>query len=217
MSSSNKSVYKAPEIVDFYADRIKNFGNTAKGVGWKDDSAQEIRFTQLLKVVENKTDFSINDYGCGAGQLHKYMLAQGYGSYQYSGYDILDEMLQSAKSNIGQDQSVMLAKIESASEMNLSDYSVASGTFNVKGQSSNEEWLNYILHTLSILNEKSRKGFAFNLLTKYSDAELMQAHLYYADPLFLFDHCKRSFAKNIALLHDYFQYDFTIIVRKGNS
>lgn len=214
MSLSNKSIHKAPEIVDFYSDRIKTFGNSSKGVGWKDDNAQEIRFNQLLKVVQNKTEFSINDFGCGAGQLYNYMLVQGYNSFRYYGYDMLDDMLQSAQNNIIPDAAVILAKIESASEMNSSDYSVASGTFNVKGQSSNEDWLSYILSTLSLMSERSRKGFAFNLLTKYSDAEFMQDHLYYADPLFLFDYCKRNFSKNIALLHDYFQYDFTIIVRK---
>ncbi|MBS1505278.1 MAG: methyltransferase domain-containing protein [Bacteroidetes bacterium] len=214
MSLLDKSIHKAPEIFDFYSDRIKSFGNSSKGVGWKDNNAQEIRFAQLLKVVQNKTGFSINDFGCGAAQLYNYMLAQGYNSFEYYGYDILDEMLQSARNNIIPDHAVILAKIESASEMNFSDYSVASGTFNVKGQSTNEDWLDYIISTLLILNEKSRKGFAFNLLTKYSDVEFMQDHLYYADPLFLFDYCKRNFSKNVALLHDYFQYDFTIIVRK---
>ena len=63
-------------------------------------------------------------------------------------------------------------------------------------------------------NDLSRKGFASNFLTKYSDANKMQADLYYADPLYLFDYCKRIFSKNVALLHDYRIYDFTILVRK---
>jgi hypothetical protein len=65
------------------------------------------------------------------------------------------------------------------------------------------------------MNEKSKAGFAFNVLTKYSDVEFMRKELYYADPCFLFDYCKRAFSKNVALLHDYNQYDFTLIVRKN--
>jgi len=42
----------------------------------------------------------------------------------------------------------------------------------------------------------------------------MRPDLYYADPLFLFDFCKQNFSKNVALLHDYRLYDFTLIVRK---
>ena len=64
------------------------------------------------------------------------------------------------------------------------------------------------------MNSKSKHAFSFNLLTKYSDKEFMQDYLYYADPLFYFDYCKRNYSKNVALLHDYYQYDFTILVRK---
>ena len=39
--------------------------------------------------------------------------------------------------------------------------------------------------------------------------------LYYADPCALFDYCKRNFSRNVALLHDYKIYDFTLIVRKS--
>jgi hypothetical protein len=60
--------------------------------------------------------------------------------------------------------------------------------------------------------ELSRRGFAFNVLTKYSDPERMRPDLYYADPLFLFNYCKKSF-KSVALLHDYPLYEFTILVK----
>jgi len=74
--------------------------------------------------------------------------------------------------------------------------------------------LSYILDTLENINEKSKKGFSFNMLTKYSDKELMRGDLYYADPLFFFDYCKRNYSKEISLLHDYDLYEFTILVKK---
>ena len=51
------------------------------------------------------------------------------------------------------------------------------------------------------------------MLTTYSDAEKMRPDLYYGDPTFFFDHCKRNYSRNVALLHDYELYDFTILVR----
>jgi len=42
----------------------------------------------------------------------------------------------------------------------------------------------------------------------------MKEELFYADPLYFFDLCKKNFSRNIALLHDYYEYDFTILVRK---
>jgi hypothetical protein len=98
--------------------------------------------------------------------------------------------------------------------MKEADYTVASGVLNLKFDIPENEWLEYIIETISVMNSKSRNGFAFNALTKYSDKEYMKEELYYSDPCFLFDYCKRNFAKNVALLHDYQEYDFTIIVRK---
>ena len=43
----------------------------------------------------------------------------------------------------------------------------------------------------------------------------LRLDLYYADPCALFDYCKRSFSRNVALLHDYEIYDFTLLVRKS--
>jgi hypothetical protein len=71
-----------------------------------------------------------------------------------------------------------------------------------------------VVDSLKRFNDLSRKGFASNFLTKYSDADRMRPDLYYADPLYLFDYCKRNFSRNVALLHDYRIYDFTILNRK---
>jgi len=94
------------------------------------------------------------------------------------------------------------------------DYVIASGIFNVKLKNSEKDWLEYILETLKVINKKSIKGFSFNMLTKYSDAEYMKDNLYYADPLFIFDYCKRNFSKWVTLKHDYPLYEFSIIVKK---
>lgn len=54
------------------------------------------------------------------------------------------------------------------------------------------------------------------MLTKYSDEERMaeRPDLFYGDPLFYFDYCKRNQSRDVALLHKYGLYDFTILIRK---
>lgn len=215
MSTSSKNIHASHKIVDFYETHLKKFGNTSQGVGWKNNEAQQIRFAQLSKLIQRPTDFSINDLGCGTGGYYSYLIQEHYQPGQYSGYDILDDMIASAEEELLPNSKVTLTKITSASDMSVSDYSVASGIFNVKYDANESDWLSHILSTLKCMDERSELGFAFNLLTKYSDKEFMQSYLYYADPLFLFDYCKQNFSKNVALLHDYNQYDFTIIVRKN--
>lgn len=95
------------------------------------------------------------------------------------------------------------------------DYLVASGIFNVKLNSTEEMWEDYIKNSLIQFNALSTKGFAFNMLTSYSDEDKKRSDLYYANPLELFDFCKKNFSKYVSLHHDYKLYEFTIIVRKN--
>lgn len=215
MSTPSENIHTSPAITGFYTQHLNDFGNSAKGVGWKNDQAQVIRFEQLAKVIPDADHFTINDLGCGTGQFYKFLIERNYRPSLYNGYDILDEMISAARKNLPAGKETVLKKIHSAADMEVADYSVASGIFNVKYSARESEWLHNVLSTLDHMNEKSTKGFSFNLLTKYSDKEYMQDYLYYADPLFIFDYCKRNFSKNIALLHDYEQYDFTILVRKN--
>ena len=96
----------------------------------------------------------------------------------------------------------------------LADYGVASGIFNVRLGRSDGEWRSYLEATLDVLDKTSRIGFSFNCLTAYSDLGKMKDYLYYADPGALFDLCKRRYSRDVALLHDYGLYEFTILVRK---
>lgn len=96
------------------------------------------------------------------------------------------------------------------------DYITACGIFNIRQNVEYGEWTDYMVGMLEEFHAHSKKGFAFNCLTKYSDAEYMKDYLYYADPSFYFDYAKRHFSRNVALLHDYGLYEFTLIVRKSN-
>lgn len=201
-------------INEYYTNKINQFGNTPRGVDWKDEQSQFIRFDQLLKVIEDKSDFSVNDLGCGFGSMFLYMLQNTFGKFNYNGYDLSAEMIEHANEVCGEFNGLSFFKVNASSEMQVADYSVASGIFNVKMNHNDQEWLTYITDALHDLNEKSTKGFSFNALTLFSDAEFKKEHLYYADPMFLFEHCKKNYSRNVALLHDYNLFEFTIIVRK---
>ena len=56
------------------------------------------------------------------------------------------------------------------------------------------------------------------MLTSYSDpAQKQRPTSFTPTPLHFFDLCKRRYSKNVALLHDYGLYEFTIIVRKNEA
>jgi SAM-dependent methyltransferase len=202
------------QIDQYYQVNLSKHGASAQGVGWKNEEAQQVRFDQLLKVIYTQGKFSINDAGCGVGDLSDYLKSR-FPETLYLGYDLMPAMIKQAKKKHQENDFRKFYLVDRLSEMSSADYSIASGILNLKFDNPESQWKEYIIETISTLNEKSNLGFAFNALTKYSDKEFMKPELYYSDPLWLFDYCKTHFAKNVALLHDYSQYDFTILVKKN--
>jgi SAM-dependent methyltransferase len=197
---------------DYFEERLTTHGATARGVDWNSEASQELRFSQLIKVIQPGAPFSLLDYGCGYGALAGYLLKLGQPMEKYVGFDVLDSMVVKAREVFH--ESPQCSFTSTLAELAPVDYSIASGIFNLKLETPFDAWTEYVVSELHKINELSRKGFSFNMLTKYSDPEYMRPHLYYADPGYLFDYCKRHFSRNVALLHDYEVYDFTLIVRK---
>ena len=210
-TAGKKFAHLLERVEAYYRAKILEHGSVPSGVDWNSKESQELRFVQLLMVCDGTGHFSINDLGCGYGQLYDYMKKR-FTEFVYHGFDVSEAMIESALERHGGNSGATFRVAHQADAR--ADYIVASGIFNVKLDATDAEWLTYILDTLSGMDEASEKGFAFNCLSRYSDPELMRVDLYYADPCFLFDHCKRIFSRHVALLHDYGLYEFTILVRK---
>jgi SAM-dependent methyltransferase len=199
------------EVAEYYTSKLAQHGETPQGVDWNGEESQILRFEQLSKIVDTSTHFSVNDLGCGYGALYDF-LAQKYELFAYAGFDVSANMIRSAEQRYYDTSNARFVLANEPEQ--LADYGVASGIFNVRLGRSDDEWWVHLEATLDILDRTSRFGFAFNCLTSYSDADRMRDYLYYADPCALFDLCKRRYSRNVALLHDYGLYEFTILVRK---
>ena len=204
----------ARAAADYYAGRLNEHGPTPRGVDWNSREAQETRFAQLLKIRDVEGPFSINDFGCGYGALLDYLRSAGMDA-RYCGYDASEAMILKAREI--HPESAPETFLTGASALPMADYTVASGVFNVRLDASAERWQAYTLAAIDRLARSSARGFAFNVLSSYSDPERMRADLYYANPGFFFDYCKRRYSKWVTLLHDYGLYEFTILVRKGDD
>ena len=197
----------------YFTEKLETFGATAKGVDYNGEQARQIRFAELVKIVNPAQRFSIIDYGCGYGALFEYLHTKGW-EFDYYGVDLIEKMILAGSEKYMDFSNAHFTTDEK--ELPVADYLVAAGIFNIKLESPYDEWQDFICETLPRMNALCSKGFSFNMLTKYSDADRMaeRPDLFYGDPLFFFDFCKRNFSRNVALLHDYGLYDFTILVRK---
>jgi SAM-dependent methyltransferase len=179
-------------------------------VDWNSAEAQRLRFPQLLRVCQGEADFSLLDFGCGYGALADYLREHGH-SCRYVGFDISPDMIAAARALHAGEPDCAFVCDEGLLEP--ADFAVSSGVFHVKLATPVTVWQEYVFHQIDRIAALSRRGFAFNLLTSYADAERMRDDLYYANPCTFFDLCKRKYARNVALLHDYGAYEFTILVR----
>jgi SAM-dependent methyltransferase len=176
------SLHNILKLVDqYYSEKILSLGPTPKGVDWNSAESQQLRFEQLMKVCNTDIPFSIIDYGCGYGALFDYLLSKNL-QFQYYGFDISLQMIKKAKKLY--DKILNCKFYIDESDLSIVDYIVASGIFNLKLEASEENWKDYILTTLSRISSLSKKGFALNILTIYSDTEYMRPDLNYADPFF---------------------------------
>jgi SAM-dependent methyltransferase len=200
-------------LARYFAEKLAAFGPTPQGVDYNGPEAQALRFEQLVKVIDPGRPFSIVDYGCGYGALFDFLHGKGW-EFEYHGVDVIERMVEAGRDAHRQFPNARFTSDER--ELPRADYLVASAIFNVKLDAQDADWRAWIVRTLGRMNELCTRGFSFNMLTRYSDPERMAGRpdLYYGDPTYFFDHCKTSFSRDVALLHDYGLYDFTILVRK---
>lgn len=194
----------------YYSGKLAAHGPSAQGVDWNSEESQELRFDQLAALFRDERGaFTVNDLGCGYGAFAAYLHERGIDA-EYTGYDVSDAMLAAGRAAFADRAGVRFCH---GRELGRADYSIASGVFNVKLEADEAEWRRHVDETIDELHGASGKGFAFNMLTSYSDADKRRNDLFYGDPTRYFDLCKRRYSRDVALLHDYGLWEFTIIVR----
>ncbi|MCP2229402.1 MAG: class I SAM-dependent methyltransferase [Pseudomonas sp.] len=199
------------EVAEYYSSKLAEHGETPQGVDWNGKEGQYLRFKQLNNIIDSEKPFSINDVGSGYGAFYDF-LQERHSAFSYDGIDVSEDMVNAARLRYNGQSHVQFHV--GSEPTRTADYGIASGIFNVRLGRTDLEWSTYLEGVLDTLDKTSRLGFAFNCLTSYSDADKMREYLYYADPCKLFDLCKRRYSRNVALLHDYDLYEFTILVRK---
>lgn len=197
-----------------YREKFAEHGASPKGVDWNGEESQTLHFEQLAKLLPAGPvagGFSVNDWGCGYGALAGFLRAR-FPAVRYTGIDVNEPMIEAARAAHAGETGTAFVVADRPPEP--ADFGLASGVFTLRLGRSDAECAADLERSIATLSETSARGFAFNCLTSYSDRPKMRDYLYYADPLALFDLCKRRHAKDVALLHDYGLYAFTILVRK---
>ncbi len=199
-------------IEAYYTSKVKQFGATPLGVDWGCVATQEMRFVQLLKLVEFAPGVTLNDLGCGYGALLA-LLDRHHPSadIDYLGIDLSAAMVQRARRRWRARASCRF--VTGAGCPRQADYAVASGIFNVQLDQPRELWETFIRATLDGLAATSKRGFAVNFIAAASVAALAQG-LYATTPEPWIAHCTRRFGATAEVVAGYGLREFTLLVRR---
>lgn len=206
----------ADEILDVQArhwsDTIVRHGANYRGVDYGNAERVQLCFRQLTAIWKDRGSASVLDFGCGYGALLGYLRNHGFALSDYTGFDVSEEMIAHARQvNATVPGAVFTGD---AGALQPADYVICAGIFNVKLNTDVAAWHEHVVRTLDQVWSLCRRGMAFNILTSYSEPDKMRPDLYYADPCWFFDHCKRNLSRDVALIHDYGVYEFTMLVQK---
>ena len=200
-------------IAELYTAALRVYGAQPRGVFWRNAEGQRLRFEQLTGILDEDDwgrGLSINDLGCGYGAMFEFLAdAPFMKEGRYRGYDITEDMVECCRQRIT-DPRASFEHSPRATE--VADYSFVSGTYNMRLDTPDEAWLDYIQRSLLDLATMSRKGLAFNMLAA-DRSKRSQSTLYYAPSEPLYDFCLRAISPHVTLVTDYPLAEWTIWIR----
>jgi len=196
-------------VVAHYEARLREHGPTARGMDWKDERSQHLRFAMLVDGLE-LAGRSLHDVGCGSGHLLDFLRARGIDA-RYSGSDLSAEMIAAARARhpgIPFERADLLAD-----ELAPSDVLVTSGLFHVKLAASDADWSAFVRDMVRRMYTLCRHAIAFNLMSDQVDFRVPE--LAYTSPAETLAFCQRELSRHVRLRHDYPLHEYTVHVLRA--
>jgi SAM-dependent methyltransferase len=194
---------------DYYEAALKKFGDSPAGVNWRDAETQTLRF-DVLRSIGDLHNRRIHDVGCGLAHFQDYLTANTAGC-AYVGSDISEDMINTARARLDRAEELHCANLLTTDESWMkADYVVNSGLFTVRGETSRDEWWDFVKAMTSRMFELSSLGIGFNLMTSHVDYR--DDHLFYLDPGEALAFCAENLSRKVVIRHDYPLWEYMVFV-----
>jgi len=194
-------------VVSHYESRLREYGPTARGMDWKDEASQRLRFQVLCELCD-LSGARLHDVGCGDGQLYDFLREQEIGA-EYIGSDFSAEMVEAARSK-HPDARFECWDILQESTLQSVDILVASGLFHVRLDHREATWSEFVEDMIRRMYSLCQTGIAFNMMSDQVDYR--SEKLYYSNPGRMLDFCRRELSRQVVIRHDYPLFEYTVYV-----
>lgn len=199
-------------VAAYYTGKLAEHGTTPLGVDWSCQATQWMRFVQLLKLCRFDDPVSLNDLGCGYGELASF-LRQRYpqARIDYLGIDLSPAMVRRARRRHRGQPTTRFDVGRNCQRQ--ADYSVASGIMNVMLGFPLPLWEDFVRRILLDMYRSSRRGFAVNFcISRRSD--LRPDELYCSPPDPWVRYCEDELGCSVEVITDYGLREYTLLIRR---
>jgi SAM-dependent methyltransferase len=202
------------EIAKHYDSCFKKFGNSHLGVDWPNYSDAQKRYNVMFDLFSSEKELeniSVLDFGCGLGHFLNWMNEYSIEKPKYFGLDINKSFFDFCENNF-QNNTFFNKDILVDNDIPTFDYIICNGVFTEKRELTHQEMFDFMTKCLITLWDKTKKGIAFNVMSKFVDWERDDLFHLSLDELGWF--LKKSLSKDFVVRYDYGLYEYTIYVYK---
>ena len=202
-------------IADHYGKCLQQYGDSHRGVDWPRAEDANKRYQIMLDVFKKDPSENITllDFGCGTSHLFGYMQQKDYKHIQYSGLEILNKFVETAQKKYPQNTYYCLDILtRGTKDLPAFDYIVMNGVFTQKLELPFEEMFCFLKDILEKIFPHTKKGIAFNVMSKQVDWE--QKGNFYLGFDVLGEYLTKHLSRNFIIRHDYGLYEYTVYVYK---
>lgn len=192
---------------------LHKHGDTHLGNGYT-RTIEEARgqYAMMMEVIrETEGPIHVLDFGCGLAHMLDYIKSEPRLAHvQYSGLDLSEDYIAAARKRHPEADLRQMDVLADDTKLPDYDYVVMNGVFNFRGKIPYEEMLAYWRRLLPIAFRHSRKGIAFNAMSKYVDWERDDLFHLPFDEMASF--VRPNLSRHFVIRHDYPAYEYTTYV-----
>jgi len=197
------------ETIEYYRRHLAEHGPGPKGMDWRDEETQFLRFEVICRYLDLSDHPSVLDVGCGSGEFYAYVQDRG-DSIDYTGADLCPEMVTACQARFGEQSARLLDAADLPSLGDRFDYVIASGTFNAKLDADESSWREDVHSCLCGMFQACRIAIVVNFMTSFVDYRYDR--LYYPTAQELTTLAVEHMSRQYVIDHSYPLYEQTLAV-----
>lgn len=203
--------FNQDHVIESYRHTFQQHGDTPAAVQFSTEG-QRWRFDKLLEIATKSTGQSLQgkkllEIGCGLGHLYP-LLRESFGDIEYTGIDIVPEMIEHA-SALHPDATFECRDVFESPFVQEFDFVFISGVFNAPVRDNSLEFMSEMLaHAYSA----TRFGLAFNFIS--SHVNFVSEGMDYFDPSWVLREVLNKLSKKVVMHHHYHSCDVAVCVTR---